>query len=342
MGKKRLLNLAGALLGLAGLAYFAWMVRASNALRDVAELPPVLYWLFLVTGAPIALGTLSWACCFPAAPDSRRPSFGALFRIRLAGEAVNNALVSAYVAGEPVKGLLAARAGASPAAGLASALIGKTSFILGEVVFLMLSVVIGALLFGARAPAVTMLISTTAIGLAIATLGIFVQQKSVIFRGAKLLKALRLGSRRLWDRALPGAEAIDALVRDFYRERRGDFALSVVWAALGWTVGAVELWAFLHVVTPVEDPLPLALFLEAGVAVAKGLSFFVPGSVGVQEGGIAWLFELVGIGREAGLSYALFRRARELFWIGLGFAVLAWYLQRGRRARPSELAESAE
>jgi hypothetical protein len=246
------------------------------------------------------------------------------------------------VAGEPVKGLLAARAGATPAAGLASALIAKTSLILGEVLFLMLGVLIGASLFGARAPAVTMLTTTTAIGLAIVVLAIFVQQRNVIFRGAKVLAALRLGSRRLWDRALPGAEAIDTLVRDFYRRRRGNFGLSVLWAALGWTVGAIELWAFLHVVTPVESPLPLALFLEAGILVAKGLSFFVPGSVGVQEGGIAWLFELTGIGREAGLSYAIFRRARELFWIGLGFLCLGWYLQRGRPARPVELAEGAE
>ncbi len=95
----------------------------------------------------------------------------------------------------------------------------------------------------------------------------------------------------------------------------------------------MELWVFLSLMTDVEHPILLALVLEAGISVAKGASFFVPGSVGVQEGGISWLFDLTGIGLELGLAYAVVRRVRELLWIGAGFALLAWYLRAREPSR---------
>jgi uncharacterized membrane protein YbhN (UPF0104 family) len=116
---------------------------------------------------------------------------------------------------------------------------------------------------------------------------------------------------------------VDDAVRRYYGNQRLDFLVSTLFGFLGWLVGAGELWIFLTVVTPVANPLPMALVLEAGIAVVKGASFFIPGSIGVQEGGIASLFQVTGVGLEAGVAYALFRRARELFWIGLGFAALA-------------------
>ena len=75
--------------------------------------------------------------------------------------------------------------------------------------------------------------------------------------------------------------------------------------------------------------------LEAGVAVTKGLSFFVPASIGVEEGGIVWLFRAVGLDPDAGAAYAVYRRFRELVWIALGFLALWWHLRRGGPAAES-------
>jgi len=330
--RPRLLTLIGTLSGLGGLALLVHLFRGTDVLEKTRDLPAVLFLMIPLLAGAHALKTFSWLRSFPDQPGSRKPPFLPAFTIRLVGEAVNGALLSAQVAGEFVKGLLATRYGTRPAAGLASGFLGKTTFTVGEMLFLLGSACSALVLFGARTPLVGLLFTIVLGGLIFSGAVIFVQQRRLVGRGARILQAMRLGPRKLWDRALPGADAIDAAIRSYYRNQRRDFTAAVAWATVGWFSGASELWLFLHLVTTVEDPLVLALILEGGVATVKGLSFFIPASIGVQEGGIAWLFEAVGLPRELGLTYAVFRRFRELIWIGVGFLALGWHLRRNGEA----------
>lgn len=327
----RWLSRLGAGVAVGGLGLTLWLLVRSDAMRELQRLPWSIVLVVPLVGVPIVLGTLSWERAFPR--GSRPAPFRTLFGVRLAGEAINNALFSSYVGGEPVKALLVARRGTDTAGAMASALIGKTTFILGEILFLLAAVGVAAALFGRQAPLVTKMFTIASGGLALGVLAVLIQRRRVVGRGARVLRALRVGPAALWRTAMPAADAIDDAVRRYYREQRVDFAASIAWAALGWLLGAVELLVFLHLMTDVEHPVMLAVVIEAGVLVAKGLSFFVPGSIGVQEGGISWLFETTGLGLELGLAYAVVRRLREVFWIALGFAMLWWYTRA-----PSEAA----
>lgn len=320
---RRITTVLGLVVGAAGLVFFVHLLLTTDGLERLRDLPPALLLLVPAWGVVAIVNTVSWREAFPRESDGAIPPFRALFAIRLAGESINNALASAYVAGEPVKGILTARYGTRPAVGLASALIGKTTNVLGEVLFLFLGALVAFLALEAQSAVVRLLFVVAGVGLAIVAVGVLLQSRRLFGRGARLLKALKLGPARLWDRALPGADAIDAAIRAYYGRQRGAFLASTLLALLGWLLGAAELWVFLAVATPAENPLVLALVLEAGIAVVKGLSFFVPASIGVQEGGIASLFQATGLGLEAGVAYAVFRRVRELFWIALGFAALA-------------------
>ncbi len=326
---KRFWTWSAVVVGILGLTYFVRQFDLPALRTQLAELPPTLILVVPLIGIAITMSTISWAESFPQLSDSHRPTLWHLFWIRLGGEAINNALASAYVAGEPVKGMLAARHGASPAAAYASALIGKTAFICGEVVFLLIGLVFAAFRFGGASPIVTMLVTVTAAGAAVVALGIVLQRRRLVGRGARLLQTLRLGRRAMWERTLPRADAIDQAVHHYYHHQRGRFVIAVLWAAGGWLAGTVEIYLFLALLTPAPDPVVLAIVLESGVAVAKGLSFFVPGSYGAQEGAITWLFVTTGLSPELGVTYAVLRRCREFCWIGLGFASL-WYYTRRR------------
>lgn len=328
MKRPRLSTLLSWAAGLAGVGLFVWLFTQTDVIRSLGALPPALWLVIPLYAAPLALSVLGFARSIPLASGSRIPPFPALFTIRMAGESINNGLASAYVAGEPVKGLLAVPYGVRPRAGLASALIGKTTNIAGEILFLLVGVVVAAALLGRDTPVVTMLVTVTMVGAAVVALGVIVQQKRLLGRGLRIIQAIRLGPRKLWDRALPAADAIDDEVKSYYRTQRRDFAWAAIWGGAGWLAGAFELWAFLALATDVENPLVLAVVLEAGVAVVKGLSFFVPASIGAQEGGIVWLFAATGVGKEIGITYAVFRRFREMIWIGLGFLALWWHLRR--------------
>jgi hypothetical protein len=328
------------LAALAGVWLFVWLFTATDVLHALAALPVTLWLVIPLHGAPLALAVLGFARSIPLRSGSVLPPFRALFTIRMAGESINNGLASAYVAGEPVKGMLAVSYGVRPRAGLASALIGKTTNVAGEVLFLLIGLGVAAILFGRDAPVVTMLVNVTAVGGAVVALGVLLQQRRLLGRGLRLIQAVRLGPRRIWDRALPGADAIDEEVRSYYATQRGDFIAATLWGAAGWLLGAFELWAFLALATEVPNPLVLAIAIEAGVAVVKGLSFFVPASIGAQEGGIVWLFVATGIGRDAGVTYAVFRRFRELVWIGLGFLALWWHLRHAAGLETGARAQS--
>ena len=55
----------------------------------------------------------------------------------------------------------------------------------------------------------------------------------------------------------------------------------------------------------------------------KGGTFFIPGSLGAQDGGNMLLLSAFGYSDVTGITFALLRRFRELVWIGLGLLCLA-------------------
>ena len=57
--------------------------------------------------------------------------------------------------------------------------------------------------------------------------------------------------------------------------------------------------------------------------IAKGLTLFIPGSIGFQEGSLVVLFVFFGHPPSAGVGLGLLRGAREIVCSALGFAV-AW------------------
>ena len=68
----------------------------------------------------------------------------------------------------------------------------------------------------------------------------------------------------------------------------------------------------------------------------KGGAFFIPGSLGAQDGGNLLLLKAFGYSDVTGMTFALLRRFRELVWIGIGLLCLAT-LGRGRTRGPHEL-----
>ena len=109
------------------------------------------------------------------------------------------------------------------------------------------------------------------------------------------------------------------------------FLLSLV----GWIVGTAEVWLICHFMGfPVSwvD----ALLLESLGQAIRGAAFFVPGSLGVQEGGYLLLAPLVGLPADAALALSLAKRTRELL-LGVPGLVYLHFSERGwRRQRAAQ------
>jgi hypothetical protein len=119
-------------------------------------------------------------------------------------------------------------------------------------------------------------------------------------------------------------DRLDERLRVFYRDQRGRFGLSLLFHFLGWVAGSVEVWVALTLLG-----LPIgfgtAVVIEAFVSAIRSATFLIPASVGAQEGGFVGVFVAFGLGAEAGLTFGLIRRLREVVWAALGYAFLvAW------------------
>jgi uncharacterized protein (TIRG00374 family) len=89
----------------------------------------------------------------------------------------------------------------------------------------------------------------------------------------------------------------------------------------GWMLGALEVLAIFYAIG-VPISVAEAVAIEALASVVKAMAFFIPGSLGVQDGGNVLLLALFGYPSSLGLTFSLVRRLRELLWISLGLVVL--------------------
>ena len=89
----------------AGLALFAWFVHRTGV-DTISRAFATLGWSAPLILLPFALvyllDTVGWRLCFGRTLP-KAISFATLFRIRLAGESLNNVVPSAYLGGEAVK-----------------------------------------------------------------------------------------------------------------------------------------------------------------------------------------------------------------------------------------------
>ena len=316
----------------AGLSLFAWLIKSAG-LHALFESFRQVGWPFVFIFAPYLgvylLDAIGWQTTFHSRP--RKLGFVQLFLVRTAGESMNNALPSAYLGGEPVKALLLKHFHMDMAEAASSVIAAKTTMTIAQIVFILLG--FGAFYFAAeRSITIPGLLPGILVlfGIGVYGVGVLIMWQRTGFTRPLMRFTKKIGflARRLTryeDRLLQ----LDENLSKFHAEAAGQFWISMAWFLGGWIVGILEAYLFGLLF---DIPLSLldALAIEALATMVRAMAFVIPGSVGVQEGGIVLLFVAVGQTTFAGVSFSLVRRLRELVWIGLGFGLLGWYGWRSR------------
>jgi uncharacterized membrane protein YbhN (UPF0104 family) len=304
----------------AGVVLLAGLVRTIGLDQVVADLRGVGWGFAVVIGLELILdacNTLGWRRTFPA----RCPvGLVRLFWIRLAGTAINQLTPTATVGGEFVKAMFLRPYLRTPET-VACLIAARMSYAIGQATLVLvgLAALLGRL---EGAPELTLAILA---GFAVTlggVLGFIALQRRGMFAPLATHGA-RLGLRpaaaaRLRD----GSAALDHHLGNLYRERPLAFAASVGWHFVGQLVGLLQLWCIL---SWLDAPAPLmtCLAIEAFAVIADSAMFFVPGRVGVQEGGRVLVFTALGMSAATGLAAALIVRLAQLASAALGLAAYA-------------------
>ncbi|MBX3745533.1 MAG: flippase-like domain-containing protein [Verrucomicrobiae bacterium] len=303
--------------GLAALSWFAWQVDWPGTFRVLARLGWALPLVFVPYLLVYFADTAGWRSCFGHPP---RLSWLRFLRIRWAGEAVNNVIPSGHVGGEAVKVLLLRRHGVSGHDGVPAAVISKTLQSVSQLAFLGL----GAWCFLALGTAPAAFRQAMGGLLAIGTVALLawvaLQRRGLFASLNSVVRRFRAGDTR-WGRKLAEWDGLDARIVGFRRNHPYRFAGALAFYGLGWLLDATEILVF-AVLTGTPLSVEQAVAIEAFVGVAKGLTVFIPGALGVQEGSIVFLCRMAGVDETFGAAYALIRRLRDVVFASIGWKLL--------------------
>lgn len=281
----------------------------------------ILKWKILLLSLPYTLvfilDTLGWKYAFKE--DKAR--FKNLLVIRLAGESVNTIVPSVYFAGEPVKAYFLKRHNISMVDGMASVVISKAMMAISQIIFVMFGV---AFLLYKLNVSGSRLISSIAIillGIPIIMIIIFVQKHGLFAFLLKLLRIFRIRIRYIEERK-DRLRELDKNIYQFYSHNKKKAFYSFICYFLGWVAGVIEVFLILYLLNIPVDTVS-AYIIESLSTVAKGITSFIPGSIGGQEGGIIAIFMSLKLSASAALTFGILRRFRELIWTGTGLFVLS-------------------
>ena len=315
---------------LAGLALFAWLLSLTDLhalAREVITVGVVGFAVVvLIYALEFLCDTIAWQITFAGIPRSAAWT-GRLYLVRLAGEAYNMVTPLGGFGGEPVKAMiLHHRHGLPYTRSMASVVIARTASVIALLVFLALgfALMLGDARFGFELRALG------AAGLAGLTLGVAgffaVQRLGLSSRLVGRLSTSRPGLAR----ALAAVAEFDRLLLEFYTTSGSRFALVLALAMLNWVLGAAGVWASLYFM---GHPVSFAdaWVIEAMAQLVRAGTFFIPASIGAQEGTIMLVMRAMSGDALAGLALALVRRARELLWVLAGLLASALLLAGTRR-----------
>ncbi|WP_323119734.1 lysylphosphatidylglycerol synthase domain-containing protein [Burkholderia alba] len=303
----------------AGLLISLWLVWRDNPGAVLALMRAAGAGLLAAAAAhllPMLANAKDWQTLF--APDER-PGLAAMVRLVWIRESVNGLLPVARIGGELVSFRLLRGLGVQgPAAG-ASLIVDMQLTLISQVLFAMGGV--GYLL--TRTASDTLRVAGDfAWGLAALTplliLFALVQHANPFERVMRVLN--RITSGQLAARVGQSAQVDDA-IRAVWRRRGVVVRYLLLWQPLQHLATSLEIWLALYFLgSPVS--LIEAFAIEALIQAVSSAAFFVPGGLGVQEGGFVLIGGALGLDPATCLGLAGARRIRDLLFYVPG--LFAW------------------
>jgi len=317
--------------GLLTLALLVWHIGPGNIYDAAAQLGPAALLVILIPSLMMyVIEAYGWKITL--GPSAQGIPFWQVLAIRTAGEVVNMTTPTAYVGGEPLKAYLLQRHRVPMVEGLASVVIAKTTMTIAQVLFILLGIALGFLILGANGSS-GQIVAAALLSVGLLLFGtaafVFVQRRGLFTWILAMLRktGLRISFLEAREEQL---KTLDRTILDFYTHHRSTFYASTGLYFLGWLAEALEVFAIIYYLGGPTEILS-AISIGALSVFIKGGTFFIPGSLGAQDGGNLLLLQAFGYSDVTGITFALLRRFRELVWIGIGLLCLAAIGKNGAR-----------
>jgi hypothetical protein len=327
-GSRKGLTPLGIIFLAAGVVLFAYFVKKagiSQIVDGIKRLGTGFLLILAISAVRQIARSIAWILCMEA---PHRLSFRDAFRARVMGDAIGNILpFASFVISEPAKPALI-RDRVPFMAGLSAIAIENIFYSLSVAVFIFSGMV--ALLLSFSLPKGLQIASvvTLVVILLIIGLGCLLISKQLRFvsGGAGFLH--RRGLDVKW---VEKGRTLEDRIYGFYQRSRSRFLPILLLETCFHLAGACEIYVTLSFISPLQPPTFLTAFiLESVNRVITVVFKFVPLRMGVDEAGTGKMSKVLQFTEATGVTLAIVRKARDVFWSAVGIALL---VQRGLSLR---------
>ena len=324
-------NIKGKLLWVQGLVFAAGLSLLVYVLYKIGfgvitDTISQIGWGFLIIVATnFSRHLIRATCIYLAIPkEHRNVRYHNVLAARLAGEAMNLMTFAGPVLGEATKAAMLKNK-VSFARSAAAVIVDDIMYYVSVALMMLTGVILMAVNFGANGKIIRYTLVGVAIGASLMLIGMFLVIK---FNARPLSFVLERLDRRGW---LPGAVArrkeyiheIETNVYGVYNERPKLFYALLGLGFLAHVTSVLEVFLALGLLG-YSPSFVQAYIIESLTKVINAAFSFVPGVVGVYEGGNGIILKALGFTTAIGVALALVRRGAILFWAAFGFAIILW------------------
>ena len=309
--------------GAAGIGLLAYLIAQLGPGRIASQLRglgPVLPAVLLLTAIRYPLKAAGWRL---ALPRKARPPWGESVSATITGDALGYLTWGGPFTGEPLRALLN-RASTPVAAGIAAGAIERGMY---NFTAALLVVAVSLILLAASQgfPFVVAVVGSGIAGTALV----------VVRHSRHVTDVTRVN--QLAPTPIPGSAVVRGIARlldtavELWHERRNVLPWIAVLCLAQHAVLVGEAYILLNALGG-PTTLRTACVFEAMTKIVNTVGMVVPGRVGVAEGGSAALAGALGFAASHGLSLAIMRRVRALFWGVVGLILLPLQEAKARKA----------
>ncbi|HEY4251796.1 MAG TPA: lysylphosphatidylglycerol synthase domain-containing protein [Roseomonas sp.] len=301
-----------------GLAIAVALIASNDPAAIFGLLVQAGWGLALVVALNVSQIIASAAAWAPVIDDPRRPSLPFLARLRWIRVSANALLPIVQAMGELIRAQLLARAGVHKVKVIASVATDLGTEMASQIVFSLLGLAVLLMIpHGGGDTTLRIAVIGTLLGAGIT--GVFMAaQRWGLFRLVEKLLP-KLAARAGWTSLGELSGLHDAVVQ-LYRQP-GRLWASGGWHFVSWLLGVLETWAAMWALG-IQGGLAEALVIESLGQAIRSAGFFIPGALGVQEGGYVLICALFGIPPDRAIALVLLRRLRDIV-IGVP-GIIAW------------------
>ncbi|OGQ23356.1 MAG: hypothetical protein A3C46_06065 [Deltaproteobacteria bacterium RIFCSPHIGHO2_02_FULL_44_16] len=246
--------------------------------------------------------------------------FAELFRIKIAGEAVNVLTPVNFVGGDPMRIYMLKR-NIPVTEAAASVVVDRTLHSMATLLVVVIGIIISFLTLD-HLPENIQYGVPIVLCIALLFIGfIFVHQRRGIF-SFFLSFCQKIGiERKFSEKTIQRFEELDSHIIDFYQSHHRDFLIALGAHTLGRFLGVVEIYVVGRIVSD-DFTLFAALVLCALAPMINLLFTFVPGALGILEGAYSGVLYLLGFDPSLGITIQVAKRLRAGCWVALGLLFL--------------------